>query len=784
VHLFAAEELSAARVMAEEIARDITIREAEIHLAEERYATERLANDLQVVQEVGATISTILDLDTMLQEVVDLTKERFQLYHAHIYLLDEAEQSLKLTAGAGDAGRMMKKRGHSISLNHPSSIVARTARTRQGGFVNDVTQSPDFLPNPLLPRTRSENTVPMVVNERLVGVLDVQSERVGRFNDIDVSTKTALAQEIAVAVENARAFENLVQAQNDLALTLQAQQQAEAQMRRRASELETVGIVSATISTILNSEELLDTVADLTKDSFGLYHAHIYLLDETRENLVLVAGAGEPGRIMKSRGHHIPYNHPNSLVARTARSSHGVIVNDVTQEPSFLPNPLLPDTRSEMVVPLIVGSDLIGVLDVQADKVGHFTDDDMLVESTLAAQIAVAVQNARALEQIILHERAMENSSSGLTIADARKPGLPIIYVNPAFEKITGYSAEEVRGQHLLFLESNTRDGHVLADLRTMMGEGEESLATLRIYRKDGTEFWDELSLSPIRNAQGEVTHYVGGHTDITERKDLEAQRELMLRQVEEQAQRDRETAERLLDVDRLKSQFLANMSHELRTPLNSIIGYSEILLDGDDGELNEDALEDVETIHQSGRHLLSIINEILDLAKIESGQLTLDRRAVDLNAVVAEVVNTAQVLVKGKSVELKAVEESPTDNVYADVIRLRQIITNLVSNAVKFTEQGSVTVAFGAADNFSAYVEVRDTGIGMKKEDLEVIFQQFQQVDGSATRRAGGTGLGLTITRHLVDLHEGMVTVDSEQGVGSTFRVVLPLFQPEEVSA
>ena len=170
-------------------------------------------------------------------------------------------------------------------------------------------------------------------------------------------------------------------------------------VRRRAVELATVAEVSTATSTILDSKRLLQEVVDLTKERFHLYHSHIYLLDEKEENLVLTAGAGEPGRMMVAEGRSIPLNREQSLVARAARERQGVTVNDVTQAPDFLPNPLLPDTRSELAVPMIVGGNVIGVFDIQSEQVGRFTDSDVNIQTTLSAQLATSIQNVRSFEQ-------------------------------------------------------------------------------------------------------------------------------------------------------------------------------------------------------------------------------------------------------------------------------------------------------------------------------------------------------------------------------------------------
>lgn len=412
--------------------------------------------------------------------------------------------------------------------------------------------------------------------------------------------------------------------------------QAEETIAKRAAELQTVAQVSTAASTILETSHLLQRVVDLTKESFGLYHAHIYLLNEASDTLALAAGAGEVGQKMVAQGWQIPLNREKSLVARAARSKEGVIVNDVQADPEFLPNPLLPETRSEMAVPLVVGDKVLGVLDVQADRVNRFSAEDIHIQTTLAAQIAAALENAR------------------------------------------------------LFEES-------------------------------------------------------------------------------------KRTAERLREVDRLKSEFLANMSHELRTPLNSIIGYSEMMLMGISGEIPPELNEDIEAIYENGKHLLQLISDILDLAKIEAGRLILRFESVGIEALLDEIkVNNTGLFLK-KEIEFRVEAEENLPMILADPLRLNQVLNNLISNAAKFTNEGYVKLrAYQEYDRLC--VDVEDTGIGMSEEDLNKIFEKFMQVDGSFTRRAEGTGLGLAITRHLVEMHGGQIEVRSQLNQGTTFTVRLPI--------
>ncbi|GAB4516250.1 MAG: hypothetical protein OHK0046_21260 [Anaerolineae bacterium] len=477
--------------------------------------------------------------------------------------------------------------------------------------------------------------IPLTTGGLWHGILSINWTTQRQFTEDELYIYSELMRSVSSAVARRRAF--------------LAQQEARRESETRALSLQTVAEVSTATTTILEIERLLKSVSNLTKERFGLYHAHVYLMEEQGEYLQLAAGAGEVGDRMVEGGMMISVKRPNSLVARAARERTGVIVNNVYDDEGFLPNILLPDTRAEMAIPMIVADRVIGVLDVQSDQVGRFTDEDARILSTLASQIAVAVENAKSFAE------------------------------------------------------------------------------------------------------------------------------------AEQQAERERQIAEQLREVDRLKSQFLANMSHELRTPLNSIIGYSEVLLDGVDGELTEDAEEDVEAIYNSGKHLLAIINEILDLAKIEAGEMQLDRKPINMVEFAGEIVRSGQVLVKDKPVELQLIHQDGLPPVSADPIRLRQILWNLVSNAIKFTEEGYVRVLLDTVEVEGmrmAQVTVEDTGIGMPKDRLPIIFERFSQIDGSSTRRAGGTGLGLTITQQLIQMHGGEIYVDSEPGVGSTFWFTIPLHQ------
>jgi signal transduction histidine kinase len=411
------------------------------------------------------------------------------------------------------------------------------------------------------------------------------------------------------------------------------------ELQKRAAELQAVAKLSTTVSTVLDPGELLQSVVDLTKDRFDLYHAHIYLFDDTRSTLLLAAGAGDIGRKMVAKQHAISADEEKSLIARTARERKAIFVNNVRSEPGFLPNPLLPDTRSEMTIPMIVGDQMLGVFDVQSATTGGFSEDDVNIYTTLSAQVAVSLQNAR-------------------------------LYVEQA-----------------------------------------ATLAQLR-------------------------------------------------------------------ELDRLKSSFLANMSHELRTPLNSILGFADVMIEELDGPLTENMTNDLGLIQKNGQHLLHLINDVLDMAKIEAGRMNLTPERFHVHDLFEEVTSITSTLASEKNLALFIDEDSDSAvELFADRTRLRQVLINLVNNAIKFTEKGKISLRTSQQEKLIS-ICVKDTGVGIPPDKLEDIFQEFTQVDNSTTRKAGGTGLGLPISRKLVEMHGGRLWAESTgiPGEGSSFFVELPI--------
>jgi signal transduction histidine kinase/DNA-binding response OmpR family regulator len=285
--------------------------------------------------------------------------------------------------------------------------------------------------------------------------------------------------------------------------------------------------------------------------------------------------------------------------------------------------------------------------------------------------------------------------------------------------------------------------------------------------RKDGTEFPVEISLSPLETEEGILVS--SAIRDITQQKALEEQLRRKNEEIVEQS-------ERVQEANRLKSEFLANMSHELRTPLNAIIGFAELMHDGKTGAVSADQTEYLGDILTSSRHLLQLINDILDLAKVESGKLEFRPEAVNLTHVIGEVRDILRTLAAQKRIQIEVAVDPRVNEIVADASRLKQVLYNYISNALKFSfDGGRVDVRVMAEEPEQFRIEVEDTGIGIKPEDLGRLFVEFQQLDASMAKKHAGTGLGLALTRRIVEAQGGVVGVESSPGAGSIFFAVLP---------
>ncbi len=597
----------------------------------------------------SGTFSGVLVADARVKKIWDLMSSVNLGPDENIYIVDASHRvvsdinpSIVLKGTYFDPPRAAQSGGIQRGLHYSSALLyAEDMYLGNQAFTVVVEQSADQALGP----TKDAALIVVLVTvlafliASLIGVLAVRSilEPIHALSRAtQVISKGDLSQPVHVKSQDeigelARVFDGM---RLQLRQTLEGLEQ---RVTDRTRDLHIAADVSRQITTVLNIHELLEQVVTLAAQEFNFYSVSVFLLDNQTNQLTHAATASAENGVSKDAfPQAIPLDTEPSIVAQAARTKQAVRVEDVQQSPAYMPNPALPKTRSELAIPMMLGTRLMGVFDLESETPGRFEKEELNVLTALAAQIAVAVRNAQLF-------------------------------------------AEAENARH----------------------EAEQS--------------------------------------------------------------------------NKVKSQFLASMSHELRTPLNAILNFSQFIARGIMGPVTPDQVEALNSVVDSGKHLLNLINDVLDISKIESGAM---RLFVDSNLepgkVVTWVQQMAQPLVENKPVKVETDVSNDLPAIVGDERRVRQIMLNLVSNACKFTENGSVTIG-AHRNNGDILFYVRDTGPGIAPEDHEAIFEIFRQTE-SGLRHGGGTGLGLPISRRLAEAHGGQLWLESTPGHGATFFVSLPI--------
>ena len=625
----------------------------------------------------------------------------------------------------------------------------------------------------------------------------------------------------------------------------------------RTHDLVLASEVGGTITGKISSlHDMLSEAAEMIRSRFDLYYTQVYLLDPSGRTLILRAGTGEVGRQLQERGHHLLID-SGSLNGRAVSERKPIIVADTSSSPNFLPNPLLPKTRSEMVVPLILGGRVLGVLDMQSEFPETLNSSNLPAFETLAAQLSVAIQNAMLFAQSEDARRQVEanvrqakesgwhdflnaiergerigysfnqtevlplEAANGTKSMDALNVPIMVTGANVGAiqlieEERNWTSAEtEIVQATAAQLAQHIDNLRLLAQAESYRSEAEQAVRRLtregwqdysNTVQVESTGYAYDLDRVRPLKSNGDRASAGGTPIPLTVRDEVigelavdqaatsEESMEIIeavarqlgahIENVRLSEQNELRAAEleklvtQLRELDRLKSSFLANMSHEFRTPLNSILGFADVMLEELDGPLTENMSNDLGLIQKNGQHLLHLINDVLDMAKIESGKMNLNPETFRVHEILEDVTSITSTLASEKKLGLVIEKDSDKKvEIFADRTRLRQVMINIVNNAIKFTEQGRILIHASRHDGH-VVIKVKDTGIGIPQDLLEAVFQEFTQVDISSTRKSGGTGLGLPISRRLIEMHGGRIWAESPglKGEGTTLNVELPL--------
>jgi len=651
---------------------------------------------------------------------------------------------------------------------------------------------------------RAVLSVPLVKDHEVIGAFTIWRQEPGPFADRQITVATNFANQAVIAIENTRLL-------NELRQSLE-QQTATADVLRVISsspgELEPV------------FQAMLENAVRICEAKFGVLH----LSEGDGFRLAAMRNAPPAYAELRRREPVMGRPNPRTAIGRAAATKRTVQIADVQAEPGYfdpLPGfsgtqmPALTGARTIVAVPMLKDDSLIGVIIIYRQEVRPFTDKQISLVQNFAAQAVIAIENARLLNEL---RESLDQQSATADVL-----------------KVISRSTFDLRRVLQTLVESAAR--FCAADNATVIREKDGLFYTAEAYGYS-REFLDYIRNTPIKTERGSASGRALVEGRVVHIPDVKADPEYtfieaprlgdfrtalcvpMLREdvpigvltltrsevrpfTDKQIELVTTLADqaaiaienvRLFDeiqdksrqlevASQHKSQFLANMSHELRTPLNAILGYTELMADSAYGEPSEKMLGVLKRLEGNGKHLLGLINDVLDLSKIEAGQLELELSDYCIQDIAQTVRSTLEPLASDKKLAFKVEMASELPPGRGDGRRLTQVLINLVGNAIKFTDAGEVAIK-AEANNGSFFVSVRDTGPGISAADQANLFQEFQQADNAITRKKGGTGLGLAISKRIIEMHGGKIWVESQPGQGSTFTFALPVIVELQVDA
>lgn len=582
------------------------------------------------------------------------------------------------------------------------------------------------------------------------------------------------------------------------------------QTRRHAVQLQVASEIARDIASTRELNDLISRAANLVRDRFGYAHTGIYLVDERGQFAILHAATGEAGEKMLSHGHKLKIG-GSSFVGQAVETGTPQIMNDFGQENGQRRNPYLPHASAELALPLTLSEKVIGVLDIHADRAGAFDHEDAKALQIIADQLAIAVDNARlnqmaaqrldeTVRQVgelaVLYAVAQAGAESttedellervtkiigdtfypdnfGVLLLD--ETGKAVVThasyrgvqsTNKLGKGITGRVAADGKPRLVADVAMNTGylrlDSDTRSELCVPMKIEETVIGVINAESKKINAFTlnDERLLATASELLAIAIHKLRLHDDLQRHA-----RDLSI------------ALEKQKELDRLKSEFIQNVSHELRTPLAIIRGYAEILDSGDLGELDVAYKDPVSTIARRAAMLSNLVDDLISI--LEAEERNLKMKDFNFGTLLETMLNDFVISAQVAEVTLKSEIAPRLPLFHGDPDHMRRVVDNLVGNALKFTPKGgTVTVNLDVTDkNF--ILTVQDTGIGIPEEELQRIFDRFYQVDGSMSRRFGGTGLGLSLVQEIVAAHHGVIEVASQVGSGTTFTIKIPVEPP-----
>jgi signal transduction histidine kinase len=760
--------------------------------------TEQRMAELAIINSVQQGLAAELDFQAIIDLVGDKIREIFNQADLEIRTYDPQTKLMHFPYYSQN-GRRIAIESHPLG---ETGFSAHVIRTRETLVINDNMTShiERYGSSPLagakLPK--SGVMVPVVMGDQVRAIIaleDIENEHA--FSASDVSLLQTLASAMSVALENARLFDETKEA-----------------LERQTATSEILRVISQSPRDV---QPVFDSIAAAALKLCRAGTANVFTFDGQMIHVAAFANADSQAASAIREVFPRPPSR-DTAVARAVLTGSVVAIPDVLQDAEYLiaPAALAAGFRSALAVPLMRKGNPIGVIGVGLAEPGVFPDKQIALLQTFADQAVIAIENVRLFTELEARTHQLSRSVGELkALGEVGQAVSSTLDLETVLSTIVSRAArlagmdggsvweyDEVAEEfHLHATDRLPRDlVEILRERPIRKGEG--ALGRLAITGEpveiydfaDQRSYQSRLRESLIRSGYRSVLavpllredHLLGALAvnrsspggfapEVVEllktfatQSALAIQNARLYREIE---QKSRE----LESASRHKSEFLANMSHELRTPLNAIIGFSEVLSERMFGEINEKQAEYIGDILESGRHLLSLINDILDLSKIEAGRMELELSDFDLPSTIENTLILVRERAQRRGITLGCTIDERLGTIRADERKVKQVLLNLLSNALKFTSEGGKIDVRAAVNDGAAEISVIDTGVGIAPEDQATVFEEFRQV-GTAAKKVEGTGLGLAISRKFIELHGGRIWVQSQIGSGSTFAFTLPL--------
>jgi signal transduction histidine kinase/GAF domain-containing protein len=743
-----------------------TLARAELFRSEQ--ARRRVADTLRETAQIFTTLRPFNDI---LELIFDQLGHVLPYDSASVMLREDNE--LHIVGGRGftpETQTVIKNLRFTVNEDpHLEQVMT----TRQPLVLDDAQASPYFVPAAGTEHIRGWIAAPILADDEVVGLVTVDSHEIGAYDADDAQLVFALASQAAQAIRNAYQYEQITSLNADLERRV-AERTAE--LEDEQDRLRAVHAITLELTATLELELTLNKALELAARAVGAQRGSIMLREADGDALTCRAVLNPDGEVVTT-SIPISFADGGGLSGWIINARSAVCIADVRTDTRWLREEGRADeVRSVIAAPLMTQDGPLGVLMLSSPHEAFFGDAQLQLLTTIGNEIAIVIHNAAlykviselAYDRGISEAQQREENSKNQAILQSLGEGVmvfdeqqQVVLFNPAAEQMLGIPASALAGQSLKNVRTQataggdtTRAEHVYTGLndglRLLDEQGRNHNRMLELSAPSQTI---ALNFAPWVGPRGAVYGSVVVMRDVT----------------------------REIESDRAKREFISSVSHELRTPLTSIKGYVDLLMLGSAGQLSENQTAFLSVVKNNANRLMDLINDILEIGRIDSDKIVLNFDEVDIANMFADVLQTLRVQIDRKSMRVRAEVAERLPVITADSKRITQVVLNLVSNAIKYTyAEGQILLRADLNPAGMVQIDVKDNGVGISQEDQKNLFRRFQRFDNPLRDEAGGTGLGLSIAKSLVELHGGEMWVESEPGEGSTFSFVIPVSQPD----